>query len=168
PALLDLLELLSHALDGSDQVAGEHQHARIRKKRRHLLLDPLDARAAADEAFGRLALRARRLMRHGEAAVVADELAAKAVVDQPSIAMWAGEAKPAGAAQGEWRIAAPVEKQERLLLALDRDLHRLGEARRDEPPARRALAGEVNRLDRRQMRAAEAFRQAQPAIAPTT
>src|SRR5262249_61300778 len=132
PALLDLLELLSHALDGSDQVAGEHQHARIRKKRRHLLLDPLDARAAGDESFGRLAFRARRLMRHGEAAMVADELAAKAVVDQPRVAIRTREAEAAGAAQGERRIAAPVEEEQRLLLALDRDLHRLGKARRDE------------------------------------
>ena len=40
-------------------------------------------------------------------------------------------------------------------------LHGFGEARRDEAPARRAFAAQVDRLDRRQMRAAESLGQMQ-------
>jgi hypothetical protein len=50
-------------------------------------------------------------MRHGEAAMMADELAAEAVVDQPGIAIRTGKAEAAGAAQGQRRIAAAVKKQ---------------------------------------------------------
>src|SRR5262249_46559341 len=135
-AFLDLLELLAHALDRRDQVAGKHQHARLRKQRRDLLLDALDAGPAGDEAVGRLAFRAGGGLRRREAAVMADELAAEAVIDQPGVAMRAGEAKTAGTAQRERRIAAAIEKEQRLLFALDRGLDRFGKARRDEAPAR--------------------------------
>ena len=67
----------------------------------------------------------------------------------------------AGAAERQRRKAAAVEEQQRLLAALDRDLHRFGEPRRDEAPARRALARKIDRLDRRQMLAAETLRQMQ-------
>ena len=95
--------------------------------------------------------------------MVADELPAEAVIDQPGVAVRAGEAEAAGAAERQRRIAAAVEEQQRLLAALDRGLHRFGEARRDEAAARRALAPQVDRLDRRQMLAAEALRQARGA-----
>ena len=95
--------------------------------------------------------------------MVADEPAPEAVIDQPGVAVRAGEAEAAGAAQRERRIAAAVEEQQRLLAALDRGLHRLGEPRRDEAPARRAFAREIDRLDHRQMLAAEALRQMQRA-----
>src|SRR3954468_18767823 len=36
-AVLDLDELLAHALDGGDEVAGEDERAAVRKQRRHLL-----------------------------------------------------------------------------------------------------------------------------------
>ena len=74
----------------------------------------------------------------------------EAVIDQPGVAVRAGEAKAAGAAQRQRRVAAAVEEQQRLLAALDRGLHRLGEPRRDEAAARRAFAREIDRLDRRQ------------------
>src|SRR5580658_8747526 len=104
-------------------------------------------------------------MQHGEAAVMADELAAEAVIDQPGVALRAGKAKTASAAERQRRIAASGQKEQRLLLALERAPPRLGEPRRDEASPRRALAGEINRLDRRQVLAAEPLRQAQPAIA---
>ena len=63
---------------------------------------------------------------------------------------------PAGAAQGERRIAAAVEEQQRLLAAFERGLHRFRQARRDEAPARRAFDLHVDRFDMRQMLAAEA------------
>ena len=63
------------------------------------------------------------------------------------------------------REAAAVEEQQRLLAALQRDLHRLGQPRRDEAPARRPLAPQIDGLDRRQMLAAEPLRQMQMRVA---
>ena len=71
---------------------------------------------------------------------------------------------PAGAAQGERRIAAAVEEQQGLLAAFERGLHRLGQSRRDETPARRAADFHIDRFDMRQMLAAETLRQRQAAI----
>ena len=129
------------------------------KQLRRLLLQPLDAGTDRRERFHRLAFRALVRQRHREAAVMADQPPAEAVIDQPGVAVRTGEPMPAGAAERERRKAAAVEEQQRLLAALDRGLHRLGEPRRDEAPARRALALEVDRLDVRQMLAAEPLRQ---------
>ena len=130
-----------------------------------LVLQPLDAGADGREAFGRVALRAFRRRRHGEAAVVADEPPLEAVIDQPGVAVRALQAEAAGAAQRQRRIAAAVEEQQRLLLALERDLHRLGQPRRDEAPARRAFAAHVDRLDHRHVLAAEALGQLDALVA---
>ena len=97
--------------------------------------------------------------------MVADQPLLEAVIDQPGVAIRALQAEAAGAAQRQRRIAAAVEEQQRLLVALKRDLHRLGQPRRDEAAARRAFAPHVDRLDRRQMRAAEAFRQMNALVA---
>ena len=86
-------------------------------------------------------------MRHGEAAMVADELAAEAMIDQPGRAVGAGEAEAAGAAQRERRVAAAIEKQQRLLAALQRGLHRAGQHRRNVMPRRRRFAAQIDRLD---------------------
>ena len=72
--------------------------------------------------------------------MMADQPAAEAMIDQPGVAVRAGEAEAAGAAQRQRRIAAAIEEQQRLLAALERGLHRLGEPRRDEAAARRAFA----------------------------
>ncbi len=136
------------------------------KKRGRLLLKALDTGTAGDERIGSLAFRARRRPRREEAAVMAHQLALETVIDQPCIAIGAGEAKSAGAAQGERRIAAAVEEQQRLLPAFQRDLDRPGQSRRDEAAARRALAGEIDRLDAGHVLAAEPLRQLQAAIAP--
>ena len=98
--------------------------------------------------------------------MMADELAAEAVVHQPGVAVGAGKPEAAGAAQRQRRVAAAIEEQQCLLLALQRDLHRLGEARRHKAPARRAFAGEIDRLDGGQVRTAEPLRQMQPPITP--
>ena len=111
-------------------------------------------------------MRARRRVRHRKAAVMADEPPPEAVIDEPGVAIRAGKAIAAGAAERERRIAAPIEKQQRLLLAFERELDLLGEAGCDKPAARRTLAGEIDRLDHRQGLAAEPFGQCEPAIAP--
>ena len=96
---------------------------------------------------------------------MADELAPEAVIDQPGVAVRTGEAKAARAAERQRRVAAAVEEEQRLLAALDRGLHRFGKPRRDEAAARRTFAREVDRLDRRQVLAAEALRQMQAPVA---
>jgi len=68
--------------------------------------------------------------------------------------------------QEKRRVAAAIEEQERLLAARKRALHGLRQSRRDETSARRAFRLHVDRLDVRQMLAAEALRQRQAAIAP--
>src|SRR5262252_10286520 len=97
--------------------------------------------------------------------MVADQPALEAMVDQPGIAVLTGEAVPAVAAERQRRVAAAIEEQQRLLAALERGLDRFCQSRRDEAPARRAFTTQVDRLDLRQMRTAEALGQMQPAIA---
>ena len=81
------------------------------------------------------------------------------MIHQPGVAVRAGEPVAAAAAERERRKAAAVEEQQRLLAALDRGLHRLRQPRRDEAPARRTFAPQIDRLDAGQMLAAEALRQ---------
>src|ERR1700719_5009593 len=87
--------------------------------------------------------------RHREAAMVTDQALAKAVIDQPGVADSAGKAMPAGPAQGQRRVAAAIEEQQRLLAPLDRDPDLFGEPRRDEMAARRSFAPQIDRLDMR-------------------
>ena len=148
-----------------DQIAGENEDARAGKQLGRLLLQPLDARTDRDEAALRLALRALLGRRHRVAAMVADEPPLEAVIDQPGVAVRAGHAVTAGVAQRQRRKAAAIEEQQRLLAALERDLHRFGEPRRDETPARRSFAAKIDGLDRRQMLAAEPLRQMQVDVA---
>ena len=116
----DVVQLLAQPLHRFDQIAGQHQDAACRKQLRRLLLQPLDAGTDRDERFGRLALRALRRRRHREAAMVADEPTAKAVIDQPGVAIRACQPKSALAAERERRIAAAIEEQKRLLAAVER------------------------------------------------
>src|SRR6478752_1678327 len=97
--------------------------------------------------------------------MVADELPAEAVIDQPGVAVRAGEAEAAGAAERERRIAAAVEEEQRLLTAFDCGLDRAGERGRDEAAGRRTLAAQIDRLDRRHALAAETLRQGEALIA---
>ena len=167
-AVLDRFELGAHALHRGHQVAREHQHALFGKEAADLFLEPLDARPAGDEGVRRLALRAVRRARRVEAAVMADERALEAVLDQPGVAVRAVEPEAAGAAERERRIAAPVQEQQRLLAALQRGVHRFGKPRRDETAARRAFAAQIDWLDHRLGIAAKALRQREPAVAPAS
>ena len=164
-ALRDVVEFFAQALDGGDEIGRQHQHARAGKQFAHFFFEPLDAGADGGKRIRRLAVRAIGRMRHGEAAVVADQLAAEAVIDQPGVAVRTGKAKAAGAAQGQRRVAAAVQEQQRLLAAPDRGLHRAGERRRDEAAGRRPLVAQIDRLDRRHPLAAEPLRQREPPVA---
>src|SRR5712692_709059 len=112
-----------------------------------------------------MALRAFLRLRRIEAAMMAHELAPEAVIDQPGIAVRTVEPEAAGAAERERRIAAAIEEQQGLLAPFQRSLDRACKARRDEAPARRAFALQVDRLDRRFALTAEAQRQREAMIA---
>src|SRR5258705_4024515 len=101
----------------------------LREEGCRLFLDARDAGPAGREAVGRLAFRAGGGLRRREAAMMADELAAESVIDQPGVAMGTRQAEAAGAAQGQRRVAAAGEEHQRLLLAPERDVHRLPQAR---------------------------------------
>ncbi len=96
---------------------------------------------------------------------MADKALAKTVIDQPGIADGAGEAMAAATTQRERRIAAAVEEQQCLLLALDGIVDLLCQLRRDEAAALRCFAAQVDGLDMRHGRAAEALRQHHALIA---
>src|ERR1700722_8831297 len=91
--------------------------------------------------------------------MMADQTLAKAMIDQPGVAEGAGKTMPAGPAQGQRRVAAAIEEQQRLLAPLDRDLDLSGEPRRNEAAAGRRFAAQIDRLDMRHVLAAEPRRQ---------
>ena len=143
-AVGDGLKLQPQPLDPAGKVGGEHDHPRLGQARRHLLGDALDAGAAGDEMIERTTGRAGFRPGLAIAAMVADELAAKAMLDQPARAVRALEAVAAGAAQRQRRIAAPVEEQQRLLAPGDRLLHLPQQDGGQKTAARRRVAAHVD------------------------
>ncbi len=97
-AFRNLRQLGAHGLDRGDEIARQHHAARFRKQRGRLLLQPFDAGANRDQGFLRRAMRTRLRPVHREAAVMAYQPLAKAMIDQPSVADGAGEAMAAGTA----------------------------------------------------------------------
>src|SRR6516165_7254532 len=96
--------------------------------------------------------------------MMADQAVPEPVIHQPRVANGAGESVTAGAAQRKRRIAATIEEQQRLLTPLHRRADLLGQFWRNEPPARRRFAAQIDRLDLRHLLAAEALRQHHPLI----
>ena len=94
---------------------------------------PFDAGPAGDERVRRLAFGHASGGGIDVAAMMAEELAPEAVLDQPGGAVRAFEAMAAGAAQRERRIAAAVEEEERLLAARER-VPTARRARREQRP----------------------------------
>ena len=78
------------------------------------------------------------------------------VLHHPGGAIGALEAVPAGPAQRQRRIAAPVEEQQRLLAARQRLRQRLHQSRREPAAALGRFADQVDRGDRRHLRRAVA------------
>src|SRR5690606_33972094 len=101
----------------------------------NLLLQPLDAGAHRRQAFGVAAGRTCLGARLRVAAVVAQQHPTETMLDQPRRAVRALEAMTTGAAEREWRIAAPVDEEKRLLAAGDGFADRLDKRRRQEAPA---------------------------------
>ena len=96
------------------------------------------------------------------AAMVALQPPAQPVRDQPGRAVRAGEPVAAGAAQGERRVAAAVQEQQRLGASREIAGQRLAQRRRQEAAARRPLAAQVDQPDLGHRRTAMARRQLPP------
>ena len=154
-----VLMTCAHLGQRRHQVGREQGRARLRKPLRHLLGDALDAGTAGDERVGLPALGAFLGDRQREAAVVALEPVAIAMLDQPGRALRAVDAVAAGAAQRERRIAAPVEEQQRLLLGGERPGHGLDQHRREPLAALGRVLAQVDGRHLRQLGAGVAPRQ---------
>ncbi len=128
-------------------VAGHHREPRLRQQVVQLLGQALDARARGGEQADGTAARAVLGRRHGVAAMVALQAPAQPVRDQPGRAVRAGEPVAAGAAQGERRVAAAVEEQQRLRAVREIAEQRLAQRRRQEAAARRPLTAQVDQPD---------------------
>ena len=142
-----------------ERVRCGHDDPRFGQPLGDLVGDPLDPRAAGDEAVGFAAFGTGGGRRGFVAAVMAGEPAAEAVLDQPGAAIGALEAEPAIAAQRQRRIAAAVEEQQRLFAAFqpfrDRRDQRFGEP----GAAARLLLRQIDGGDGGHLRSAEAARE---------
>ena len=114
-ALLDLAQGLAQVGDAGCQVAGQQHAARIGEALGDLLGDAFDAGTAGHERMLGAAMRA--LLRDGDelTAMMAFEPAPEPVLNEPGRAVRAFELEAAFAADGDRRIAAPVQEQESLL-----------------------------------------------------
>ena len=148
-ALGDGFELQPQAPDAAQDVGGEHDGAGIGEMADDFFRDALDAGTAGNEMVEGAAFRAGIGTLLVVAAMVADELAAKAVLDQPARTVRALEAVAADAAERQRRIAAAVEEEQRLLAALQRVAHLRQQDRRQETAARGRSAAQVDRLESR-------------------
>src|SRR5205085_2017671 len=92
------------------RVAGEDLQALVGKQRHHLLGETLDAGAAGDEGLLGLAGRALLRQRRAVPTMVAYQLAAETVLDQPGAAMRALQAMAAGAAERARSATAPAAR----------------------------------------------------------
>ena len=102
----------------------------------------------------------------GMAAMMADELPAETVLDQPGRAGGALEPVPARPAQRQRRIAAPVEEEQRLLALLQRPPHLLQQHGGQEAAARRGGAAHVDRPEVGKRRLCEARGKHRAPVAP--
>ena len=164
-ARLDRTDDLAHFREARDQVRRKDGAARIGEQLGDFFGDALHARAAGDERAFLAALGARLGDGQREAAVVAVQAMAEAVLDKPGRALWAFEAMAAAAAQRERRVAATVQEQQRLAAAAERLGNRGKEDRRDPAALLRRVLLEVDARDFRQLRAGEAAGQMHMAVA---
>ena len=95
------------------------------------LLKSLNARSNRNKAVGGVTIRAFLQERHREAAMMTDQPALEAVVDQPGVAIRACQSEAAGTAERQRCVAAAIEKQQGLLA---------GDSGRVLPPLRPAVA----------------------------
>ena len=164
-AVRDGGQFLPQTLGTAREIARQDDAALVREERRDLFGDAFDAGAAGHERVHRPAGDAGLGPAFDMAAMMADERAPEAVLDEPGGAVGTLVAVRAGPAQRERRIAAPVEKEERLLAARERVLHGEHEGRRQPASRHHRLSLEVDGADVRQGAAAEALGQIEPGVA---
>ncbi len=116
----------------ADDVAGHDEAAGLGELGFGFLGDALDAGADGDEAVLGFAGGAEAGARGGVAAMVADERAAVAVLDQPGGAVFALASITAMPAEGERRVAAAVHEQHGLLAAFQRGVDGVDDGLREE------------------------------------
>ena len=161
----DGVQLHAQPLESARHVAGQHQRPRRREAVEHLLLQPLHAGAAGDEALLRAAIWAGGGPPLLVPAMMAGEDAAKAVIHQPGRAVGAGHPVPAGAAERERGIAAAVEEKERLLAVCDGLRNRRGKRRRQPAAALRRVLAHVDGGNLRRRAVGVARGQDEPPVA---
>ncbi len=151
----DGVEFVAQSRRAAGKIRRQDQRLRLRPERRDFFREALDTGAARRQRIDIVAFGA--MLRHtlDMAALMADEGAAEAVLDEPGCAIRTLEAMPAGAAERQRRIAAPVEKEQRLLAGGKRLADGGGQRRRKPFSARRRHAPQIDRFDRRQFGAAE-------------
>jgi hypothetical protein len=115
-----LLQLMAQMVEPAGKIRGQHQQPRLWEQSLRLLGEPFDAGSAGGQAVGLLAGRTEIGALFDMAAMVAHKSAAKAVLDEPGRAIGTLEAMPASAAQGQRRIAAAIEEEQRLLAVRQR------------------------------------------------
>lgn len=135
------------------------------EKCRDLFGQPFDARSAGDQALRLMAGRAFMRAALDMSAMMADQRAPKAMIDQPGRAVRALEAVAAIATERQRCVAAPVEEKQRLLLGLDIGFDRLDQRAREPAPPLRLVAAQVDQAELRQFASAEALRQLEMGVA---
>ena len=129
----EIMHTLRHFADGvfqqaaPRQIARQNGEARLGKPLHHFLGQSFDPRPAGHElarcrAFGTLGR-----YRLGVTAMMAHQLFAEPVLHQRGGAIGTIDAMSAGAAQGQRRIAAPIEEEQSLVAAIEGFGHRLGQ-----------------------------------------
>src|SRR6202042_54331 len=159
------IQLTAQGLDPGRRIRRQYERAYVGKEGFSLLSQALDPWPAGGERVGFMALRAKSRSALDMAAMMANERGAKSVFDQPGRAIGAFEAMSASPAQREGRIAAPIEKQHRLLAPAPRLLDPGDPARRQPSAARRPFALEVDQGDIGQPRRTEARGKLEPTVA---
>ena len=159
------VELAAQPVRAPDEVGGEHNRAQGGEAFGDFLGEALDARAARHQRVRRLADRADLRAALLVAAVMADERVAKAVLDEPGRAVRALKAVAAAAAERQGRVAPAVQEQQGLLAAFHRFGNRALQRRRDPAAARRSIAAQVERGDRRHRPVAEPAGKPEVAVA---
>src|SRR6516162_7017479 len=102
-------------LGAGERVARHHQYPGVSEELACFLGDPFDPRPDGCQALLGAAGRTGGRKWLGVTAMMALELAARPVLDEPRGAVRALHTVPAMAAEGERSVAAPVQEQHRLL-----------------------------------------------------
>src|SRR5579883_2990909 len=120
---------MAQMVEAAERVRRKDERSRVREQKLRFLRQPLDARTAGGQAVGLVAGRAEFGPPLDMSAMVADELAPETMLDQPRGAIGALKAKAVGPAKRQRRIAAAIEKEQRLLAFRPRLLDRRDQAR---------------------------------------